>query len=108
MEQLNAARPTAVNLAWALARMRSALEGAGSAWRERLEAEARAIETEDLAANRRVGELGASLIAPGAGGLTHCTTGSLATAGFGTAMRGIRAGVAQARLGRVFAGGTRP
>ena len=108
MEQLNAARPTAVNLAWALARMRSALEGAGSAWRERLEAEARAIETEDLAANRRMGELGASLIAPGSGVLTHCNTGSLATAGFGTALGVIRAGVAQGRIGRVFADETRP
>src|SRR3546814_6065883 len=64
---LNAARPTAVNLAWALARMRRALAGAGDDWRDMLEREARAIEVEDLAANRRMGELGAGLIEPGSG-----------------------------------------
>ena len=108
MQRLNAARPTAVNLAWALARMRGALLAAGSGWREVLEREARAIETEDLAANRRMGELGAALIAPGSGVLTHCNTGSLATAGFGTALGVIRAGVAQGRIGKVYAGETRP
>lgn len=108
LARLEAARPTAVNLAWALSRMRAALRGAGADWRERIEHEARAIETEDLAANRRMGELGAALIAPGSGVLTHCNTGSLATAGFGTALGVIRAGVAQGRIDRVFAGETRP
>ena len=108
MQRLNAARPTAVNLAWALARMRSALKGAGSDWRDVLDREARAIETEDLAANRGMGAMGAALIAPGSGVLTHCNTGSLATAGFGTALGVIRAGVAQERIARVFAGETRP
>jgi methylthioribose-1-phosphate isomerase len=55
-----------------------------------------------------MGELGAALIAPGSGVLTHCNTGSLATAGFGTALGVIRAGVAQQRIARVFAGETRP
>ena len=77
-------------------------------WREALEREAQAIDDEDLAANRRMGALGAALIAPGSGVLTHCNTGSLATAGFGTALGVIRAGVAQGRIGRVFAGETRP
>ena len=108
MQRLNAARPTAVNLAWALARMRRALGQAGSDWREVLEREARAIETEDLAANRHMGALGAGLIAPGSGVLTHCNTGSLATAGFGTALGVIRAGVATGRIDKVFAGETRP
>jgi methylthioribose-1-phosphate isomerase len=108
LQRLNAARPTAVNLAWALARMRRVHAGAGSHWRDVLEHEARAIESEDLAANRRMGELGASLIAPGSGVLTHCNTGSLATAGFGTALGVIRAGVAQGRIGKVFADETRP
>ncbi|HJR74723.1 MAG TPA: S-methyl-5-thioribose-1-phosphate isomerase [Luteimonas sp.] len=108
LQRLNAARPTAVNLAWALARMRRTLTGAGADWREVLEREALAIETEDLAANRRMGEMGASLIAPGSGVLTHCNTGSLATAGFGTALGVIRAGVAQGRIGKVFADETRP
>jgi methylthioribose-1-phosphate isomerase len=108
LQRLNAARPTAVNLAWALARMRRALAGTGKDWRDVLEHEARAIESEDLAANRRMGELGAGLIAPGSGVLTHCNTGSLATAGFGTALGVIRAGVAQGRIGKVFADETRP
>ena len=109
LQRLNAARPTAVNLAWALARMRAALARAGGAgWREALAAEAAAIEREDLAANRRMGASGAALIEPGSGVLTHCNTGSLATAGFGTALGVIRAGVAQDRIERVFAGETRP
>lgn len=108
MQRLNAARPTAVNLAWALARMRRVLGEAGPDWREAIEREARAIETEDLAANRHMGALGAGLIAPGSGVLTHCNTGSLATAGFGTALGVIRAGVAGNRIAKVFAGETRP
>ena len=108
LQRLNAARPTAVNLAWALARMRRALEGSGSDWRQVLEREAQAIADEDLAANRHMGTLGAGLIAAGSGVLTHCNTGSLATAGFGTALGVIRAGMAQGRIGRVFAGETRP
>lgn len=113
LQRLNAARPTAVNLAWALARMRAALlaaaaPGTAGDWRHALEAEARAIESEDLAANRHMGALGAALIPEGSGVLTHCNTGSLATAGFGTALGVIRAGVAQGRIGAVFAGETRP
>jgi methylthioribose-1-phosphate isomerase len=108
LQRLGAARPTAVNLAWALARMRRVLASAGGDWRDALEREAHAIETEDLAANRRMGEMGAALITPGSGVLTHCNTGSLATAGFGTALGVIRAGVAQGRIDRVFADETRP
>ena len=108
LQRLNAARPTAVNLAWALARMRRALAGAGSDWRQALERQAQAINDEDLAANRHMGALGAALVAPGSGVLTHCNTGSLATAGFGTALGVIRAGVAQGRIDQVFAGETRP
>lgn len=108
LQRLNEARPTAVNLAWALARMRAALRTAGSDWRGVLELEALAIAEEDLAANRHMGELGAALIGQGSGVLTHCNTGSLATAGFGTALGVIRAGVAQGRIGKVYAGETRP
>ena len=108
LQQLNAARPTAVNLAWALARMRRALASAGTNWREALEREAAAIETEDLAANRHMGSLGAALIPPGSSVLTHCNTGSLATAGFGTALGVIRAGVAEGRIERAYATETRP
>ena len=108
LERLNAARPTAVNLAWALARMRRSLAGAGTDWRALLERQAQAIADEDLAANRHMGALGAALIDSGSGVLTHCNTGSLATAGFGTALGVIRAGVAEGRIARVFAGETRP
>ena len=108
MQRLNAARPTAVNLAWALRRMRRTLADAGNDWRARLHAEAAAIEREDLAANHRMGHLGAALIEPGSDVLTHCNTGSLATAGFGTALGVIRAGVAEQRVERVYACETRP
>ncbi|MFT3805528.1 S-methyl-5-thioribose-1-phosphate isomerase [Arenimonas sp.] len=108
IDELNRSRPTAVNLMWAIARMRRALAGAGADWRERIEQEALAIEREDLAANRHMGVLGAGLIVPGSGVLTHCNTGSLATAGFGTALGVIRAGVASHRIDRVFASETRP
>src|SRR4249919_93355 len=108
IDELNASRPTAVNLMWAIARMKLRLSDSGADWRERLLAEAQAIEAEDLAANRHMGELGANLVAPGSGVLTHCNTGSLATAGFGTALGVIRAGVAMGRIDKVFAGETRP
>ena len=108
IEELNASRPTAVNLMYAIARMKMRLADAGADWRDAIEREARTIEAEDLAANRHMGELGARLIAPGSGVLTHCNTGSLATAGFGTALGVIRAGVAMERIGKVYAGETRP
>ena len=74
-------RPTAVNLFWALERMKRASD---------LRSEAEAIFAEDLAANRAMGKLGAELIRPGARVLTHCNTGALATAGHGTALGVIR------------------
>ncbi|MGH8041130.1 MAG: S-methyl-5-thioribose-1-phosphate isomerase [Rudaea sp.] len=104
LSTLRAARPTAVNLMWSLERMRQRI----SAGADALEREAQAIQDEDLAANRHMGELGAALIAPGAGVLTHCNTGSLATAGFGTALGVIRAGFAAGKIARVYAGETRP
>ncbi len=106
LPMLRAARPTAVNLMWALDRMtRRIAVGADAA---ALLREAQAIQDEDLAANRRMGEFGAALIAAPAGVLTHCNTGSLATAGYGTALGVIRAGVAAGRIARVYAGETRP
>ncbi|GAB3735976.1 S-methyl-5-thioribose-1-phosphate isomerase [Silanimonas algicola] len=108
LDALNASRPTAVNLMWAIRRMRTALRAAGGDWLAVITAEAEAIAREDLAANRLMGRLGAALIAPGSGVLTHCNTGSLATAGFGTALGVIRAGVAEGRIAKVHAGETRP
>lgn len=107
-ERLAESRPTAVNLRWALARMRAVACAEAVDWQQRLAAEATAIAAEDLAANRAMGVAGATLIAAGSGVLTHCNTGSLATAGFGTALGVIRAGVAQGRIDRVFATETRP
>ena len=86
--------------------MRRVLGEAGPDWRDVIDREARAIETEDLAANRHMGALGAGLITPGSGVLTHCNTGSLATAGFGTALGVVRAGVSSGRIERVFADDT--
>ena len=106
LRMLRAARPTAVNLMWALDRMRARIETGADA--QALAAEAQAIQDEDLAANRHMGSLGASLISPGSGVLTHCNTGSLATAGYGTALGVIRAGVEAGRINQVYAGETRP
>jgi len=106
LAMLRAARPTAVNLMWALDRMNRRIAAGTDA--AALEREAQAIQDEDLVANRTMGALGAALIAPGSGVLTHCNTGSLATAGYGTALGVIRAGVAAGRIARVYAGETRP
>ncbi len=106
LAQLRAARPTAVNLMWALDRMKARIAAGADA--AALEREAQAIQDEDLAANHHMGELGAALIAPGSGVMTHCNTGSLATSGYGTALGVIRAGVAAGRIAQVYAGETRP
>ena len=103
---LRAARPTAVNLMWALDRMKKRIAAGADA--DALVREAQAIQDEDLAANRKMGELGAALIRAHSGVLTHCNTGSLATAGFGTALGVIRAGMAMGRIDHVYAGETRP
>ncbi|HEX6833858.1 MAG TPA: S-methyl-5-thioribose-1-phosphate isomerase, partial [Rudaea sp.] len=105
---LNAARPTAVNLAWALARMRAVLARQPADPLQALTEEAAAIQREDLAANRHMGELGSALLDDGVGVLTHCNTGSLATAGFGTALGVIRAGFTEGKIANVYAGETRP
>ncbi len=84
-ETLKNTRPTAYNLFWALDRMKYALEEGKD-----IEAEARAIEEEDYQANKRMGEIGQALLPPGAKVLTHCNTGALATAGWGTALGVIR------------------
>ena len=106
LAMLRAARPTAVHLMWALDRMKARIAAGADA--SALEREAQAIQDEDLAANRHMGELGAALIAAPSGVLTHCNTGSLATAGYGTALGVIRAGVASGRIEQVYAGETRP
>ena len=103
---LAASRPTAVNLAWALKRMRAVQEGGAD--RTRLLEEARAIHAEDLEQNLRMAEFGAALLPAGARVLTHCNTGALATGGHGTALGVIRTAHAQGKLAAVYASETRP
>lgn len=84
-QTLQNTRPTAYNLFWALDRMKKAfMKG------KDLEEEAKAIEKEDYMANKKMGEIGKELIPKGARILTHCNTGALATAGWGTALGVIR------------------
>ena len=109
-----AARPTAVNLFWAIERMKrtalrareEGLEPAGIA--ERLEREAGLIRDEDLAACRAMGRHGADLVPSSATVLTHCNAGGLATAGYGTALGVIRGAVEAGKKVRVLADETRP
>jgi methylthioribose-1-phosphate isomerase len=110
---LGAARPTAVNLRWALDRMVRAATAAppdaagGPLW-ERLQVEANAIWEEDRAMCRRIGEHGLSLVPDGANVLTHCNAGSLATGGIGTALAPIYLAHEQGRKVHVYVDETRP
>jgi methylthioribose-1-phosphate isomerase len=98
------ARPTAVNLAWAVARISRRLEQGAEA----VLAEAHAIRDEDEAACRRIGALGAPLLPRGARVLTHCNAGALATAGYGTALGIVRAAIEAGNAVQVLADETRP
>jgi methylthioribose-1-phosphate isomerase len=110
--ELGATRPTAVNLFWAIDRMRRRFDrerGRDPALlAEALLEEAQAILSEDLAACRRLGDLGADLLPAGARLLTHCNAGALATAGYGTALGVIRSAARRGRVARVYADETRP
>jgi len=109
---LAASRPTAVNLFWALERMRSTIDATRQARPAEIAAsalyEANRIVTEDVAANRAMGEHGAALIQDGARVLTHCNAGALATAGHGTALGVIRSAVAAGKRLSVIVDETRP
>jgi methylthioribose-1-phosphate isomerase len=105
---LAASRPTAINLCWALRRMERAIAEPGEEPLARLLAEARAIHAEDIAANRRMGELGAALLDERGAVLTHCNAGALATGGYGTALGVIRRGYERGLVERVYADETRP
>jgi methylthioribose-1-phosphate isomerase len=97
-------RPTAVNLRWALDRVRKlGLRDAAALLRE-----AEAIHREDLEQNLRMAEFGAALIEPGSRVLTHCNTGALATGGHGTALGVIRTAWKQGKLAQVYNTETRP
>lgn len=111
--ELTAARPTAVNLSWAVRRMGARARQIDDAHREAdpvpaLLAEARVIHQEDVQANHAIGRRGAALLPRPARVLTHCNTGSLATGGYGTALGVVRAAWVAGALIEVFATETRP
>jgi methylthioribose-1-phosphate isomerase len=121
-ETISKTRPTAVNLFWAVARMRSVFEAAVvaglkpsstdteriAAAKTRLVEEAQSVLAEDIAANEAMGRHGAELLPDSATVLTHCNAGALATGGYGTALGVIRAAVAAGKHIHVFADETRP
>jgi len=112
--RLAATRPTAVNLFWAIDRMKalfsnlSASEVPLAQIKERLLAEAHAMHEEDIAACKAMGAHGASLLPDEGGVLTHCNAGALATCGYGTALGVIRAAVERGKQIHVYADETRP
>ena len=111
-KRLRAARPTAVNLAWALDRMKRVVEEARSldyaARTERIAAEARGLHKAEIAACRAIGALGLPFVPDGATILTHCNAGALATGGYGTALGIVRAAHEAGKKVRVLACETRP
>jgi methylthioribose-1-phosphate isomerase len=111
-DTLGRTRPTAVNLFWALDRMRKLYEDLRgrplSEIRERLAAEAQQIRLDDIAINQAIGRHGAELVPDHKTVLTHCNAGALATAGYGTALGVIRAAVESGKKVDVFADETRP
>lgn len=111
-ERMSAARPTAVNLFWAVERQKKvaqqALPNGPEAVRQALEQEAIAIWHEDIDFCRAMGKLGGELIPDGAAVLTHCNAGALATGGYGTALGVIRGAVEAGKKITVYADETRP
>ncbi|MEC4669460.1 MAG: S-methyl-5-thioribose-1-phosphate isomerase [Nitrospirota bacterium] len=109
---LAATRPTAVNLFWALERMKQALARSRGkpieAIKRGLIEESQHVLDEDIAVNKAIGRHGAELVAEGHAILTHCNAGALATAGYGTALGVVRAAWEQGKKIRVLAGETRP
>jgi len=106
-ERLAQTRPTAVNLFWALDVMRDALQQE-NATPETLLATAQRLHAEDIAANQRLGDLGAEVLGAARAVLTHCNAGALATGGYGTALGVVRSAFRQGTLQRVYATETRP
>src|SRR5438477_1082971 len=111
-DMIGKTRPTAVNLFWAIRRMRDKFEllsGKPMAQiKQGLIEEAQRMHAEDIAANQAMGRHGATLMPSEGGVLTHCNAGALATAGYGTALGVIRAAVEQGKKIHVFADETRP
>lgn len=107
-DSLANARPTAVNLHWALKRMCDAIEAVEGDPIPTLLELAKTIHAQDITANYKMGQLGAQLINPVHGLITHCNTGSLATGGYGTALGVIRSAFADNKFECIYAGETRP
>jgi methylthioribose-1-phosphate isomerase len=113
-ELMASTRPTAVNLFWAIERMKTSFsEGALAGesveqLKARLKAEARKIHDEDVASCRSIGRHGAPLVPADARVLTHCNAGALATAGYGTALGVIRGAIESGKRVKVLADETRP
>ncbi len=111
-DQLASTRPTAVNLFWALTRMKEVVrenrDCTVAEIQSRLVREALTIQREDLAMCKALGQQGAGLIKDGHNVLTHCNAGALATAGYGTALGVVRAAAGQGKNVHVFANETRP
>jgi len=107
IDTLAKSRPTAVNLFWALEQMTAVLNSQDENPVAFAETLAKQIHADDIAANLKMGELGADLLAGAKGVLTHCNTGALATGGHGTALGVIRSAYRRHTL-NVFAGETRP
>jgi methylthioribose-1-phosphate isomerase len=111
-DTLAGTRPTAVNLFWAIDRMKRVFVESRSLplpqLRQRLIAEAQQIRLEDIAINQAIGRHGAPLVPDGKTVLTHCNAGALATAGYGTALGVIRAAISAGKKIDVFADETRP
>lgn len=110
LESLRRSRPTAVNLFWALQRMAALIQTLPDNQDpgDDLLQEAVRIHSEDMQANRRMGELGASLLEADSGVITHCNAGALATGGYGTALGVIRSAHKRGLIRQVFADETRP
>ena len=112
MSELGHARPTAINLDWALVRMAKVIEGFHENVNDELVSalltEAERIHQEDVSANLHMAEAGVTLLPEGVRVLTHCNTGALATGGHGTALGVIRTAWAENKLAHVYAGETRP
>jgi len=109
LRKLAASRPTAVNLFWALKRMRAVINELDRDQdpTPKLLAEAKDIHREDIAANRCLGDLGAELIEESTKVITHCNAGALATGGYGTALGVIRSAFAAGKIEQVYADETR-
>lgn len=111
-ETIRKTRPTAVNLFWAIRRMQDKFELLRIRPLEQIKQalieEAQRMHAEDIAANRAMGQFGATLMPASGGVLTHCNAGALATCGYGTALGVIRAAVEQGKKIHVYADETRP